>query len=258
VSCMPEQERYNISPQPFRALIASSSLITATLFVAGFSYRWSYYYNFGVPQIVYGLSPQSFFIAAMEMIREPVNLFHTIPCILAVLIGLELALALGQKSIRLLSIVLPSRIVQLFKASSFDSSLAADCARGATLLFTVFALASNIGYSHYLSAAMDTIDNSVPLATAVLSKSDNESTTGLGCGTGFNEKISVIGDMKRLRQVMEINATCSLPSTGRWRLLYRDVNTAYIFSSMNELAPKGSRPLTIILPSSSIQGIILE
>ena len=34
--------------QPFGALIAPSTLVVAVLYLAGFSYRWSYYYNFGL------------------------------------------------------------------------------------------------------------------------------------------------------------------------------------------------------------------
>jgi hypothetical protein len=92
----------------------------------------------------------------------------------------------------------------------------------------------------------------------VLSDSKNALVTGLGCGTGFSESTNVIGDMKRMRQVMEMNGTCSLPSAGNWRLLYRDVNSAYFFASMNENSHEGSRPFTIILPASNIQAILLE
>jgi len=38
--------------QPFSALIKASSLIVAVLYLAGFSFRWGYYYNFGVQHLV--------------------------------------------------------------------------------------------------------------------------------------------------------------------------------------------------------------
>jgi hypothetical protein len=41
--------------QPFKALIAASSIIVAVLYLAGFSYHWSYYYNFGVHHLFFGL-----------------------------------------------------------------------------------------------------------------------------------------------------------------------------------------------------------
>ena len=35
-------------PAPFTSLLAAGSLVFAVLLVAGFSYRWTSYYNFGL------------------------------------------------------------------------------------------------------------------------------------------------------------------------------------------------------------------
>ena len=37
-------------PTPFKALLAGWSLIVVVLSVAGYSFRWNYYYNFGLPE----------------------------------------------------------------------------------------------------------------------------------------------------------------------------------------------------------------
>jgi len=63
--------------QPFSALNKASSLIVAILYLAGFSFRWGYYYNFGVQHLVLNLSFQSILTASMEMIRLPRNLLMT-------------------------------------------------------------------------------------------------------------------------------------------------------------------------------------
>ena len=242
--------------QPFSSLIAVSSLLTAALFVAGFSYRWSYYYNFGVSQIVYGLTLQSFLIAATEMIREPASLSYTVPLLILAVVILELFLAV----IRILFLrILPhlSRKVSTFLLSSrFDYALAADCARGATLLFTIYALASSIGYSHFLTAIEDSPYNPLPLATTMLSSSSEVSF--LRCGAGFNEKSALIGDLKGFRDKMLTNITCSSQSTGSWRLLHRDSDFVYLFRSLKQNSLSGSKPLTIVLPSSSVQGVLLN
>jgi hypothetical protein len=60
--------------QPFGALISVSSLLAALLYVAGFAYRWAYYYNFGVQHVVFKLGVQSFLVTAIELIRTPHNL----------------------------------------------------------------------------------------------------------------------------------------------------------------------------------------
>src|SRR5262245_3249004 len=56
---------------PFGALLAASSLVAAILYVAGFAYRWSYYYNFGVQHIVYELGFQAVLMTAIELVRTP-------------------------------------------------------------------------------------------------------------------------------------------------------------------------------------------
>jgi hypothetical protein len=255
---MPRDSQEQQKPQPFASLIAASSLITAALFVAGFSYRWSFYYNFGVPQIVYGLSLQSFLIAAIEMIREPLSLIHTIFILLLVTLSLEVLFVLLIKISRHLATCIPKGLANLLYSPPFDFALAADCTRGAALLLAIFALASSIGYSHFLTAVEDSPNNSVPLVTAILSQAESGKGGSLGCGTGFSDTTAVIGDLKGFREKMETNSTCNLQSTGRWRLLYRDLDYTYLYASLNQNSLRGSRPLTLVLPSSSIQGILLQ
>ena len=72
--------------QPFSALIKASSLIVAVLYLAGFSYRWGYYYNFGVQHLVFNLSFQSILTASMEMIRLPRNLLITTVSLVGILL----------------------------------------------------------------------------------------------------------------------------------------------------------------------------
>src|SRR5690349_15050108 len=58
---------------PFGMLLGSSSLILAILFVAGFSYRWSYYYNFGLRYLALQVPVQSTVIGAIDLVRTPAN-----------------------------------------------------------------------------------------------------------------------------------------------------------------------------------------
>ena len=242
--------------KPFSSLIAISSLLTAALFVAGFSYKWSYYFNFGVPQIIYELNLQSFLMAAIEMIREPQSLIYTVPLLVLAVISLELLLVVTRIAFMRLFQYVPRKVSAFFVSSRFDYVLAADCARGATLLFAIYALASSIGYSHFLTAIEDSRYNPVPLVTAVLSSSGEVSH--LGCGKGFNENTAVIGGLKAYRDKMLGNITCNSQSTGSWRLLHRDSNFIYLYQSLDPNTFSGSKPLTIVLPSSSVEGVLLQ
>ena len=56
------------NPNPFAALIGVLSLIVALLYVAGFAYRWSYYYNFGVQHLVFKLNAQTFLVTAFVLV----------------------------------------------------------------------------------------------------------------------------------------------------------------------------------------------
>src|SRR5260370_27211087 len=89
---MQESQATSGKSQPFGALIAASSLIVAVLYLAGFSFRWSYYYNFGVQHLVFGLSFQSILTASMEMIKLPANLLITTVSLIATLLIVNLVI----------------------------------------------------------------------------------------------------------------------------------------------------------------------
>src|SRR5215831_11408945 len=87
--------------KPFSALISISSLLIGILYVAGFAYRWSYYYNFGVQHVVFTLSVQSFLVTSFELIRTPSNVLAFFVFVILPFIAFNLALsalvALGRK-----------------------------------------------------------------------------------------------------------------------------------------------------------------
>src|SRR5579871_1890846 len=69
-------------PAPFASLLAASSLVFAVLLVAGFSYRWTYYYNFGLKDLALAIPVQSVLLGALELIRTPSDALFTI-CVVA-------------------------------------------------------------------------------------------------------------------------------------------------------------------------------
>ncbi len=83
---------------PFGALLGVSALIAALLSVAGFTCRWSYYYNFGVQHLVFTLNFQSFLITAIELIRRPENLCLSLLALLLPLIVVNLLLRMLHRA----------------------------------------------------------------------------------------------------------------------------------------------------------------
>ena len=55
---------------PFGSVLTGPALVTAVLFVAGFSYEWAFYYNFGLEHIARQLPTLSTAIAAFEVVRD--------------------------------------------------------------------------------------------------------------------------------------------------------------------------------------------
>ena len=76
----------------FGALIGAASIVVAVLFVAGFSYRWSYYYNFGLNHLLFGFSVDSVLASAIELIRKPANAAFTIGIVVASLVVVRVVL----------------------------------------------------------------------------------------------------------------------------------------------------------------------
>src|SRR5215831_10946089 len=77
---------------PFKALIAAWSLMFVVLSVAGYSYRWNYYYNFGLQSLVFGAPLDSLPVYAIEIVRNPAAIVHLIALGLIYLLPFQLLL----------------------------------------------------------------------------------------------------------------------------------------------------------------------
>lgn len=60
-------------PAPFEALLSGWSLIVIVISVAGYSFRWNYYYNFGLQSLVLSAPLESLPVYAIEIVRIPPN-----------------------------------------------------------------------------------------------------------------------------------------------------------------------------------------
>jgi hypothetical protein len=95
-----KREETSEGTQPFKALLAASSLISALLYLAGFAFRWSYYYNFGVPHLIFSLSLQAILTSSMEMIKQPKNLLLTVACLGGSLVLVDLLIRMSATQLK--------------------------------------------------------------------------------------------------------------------------------------------------------------
>ena len=58
-------------PAPFKALFLGWSLIVIVISVSGYSFRWNYYYNFGLQGLVLSAPLESLPVYAIEIARNP-------------------------------------------------------------------------------------------------------------------------------------------------------------------------------------------
>lgn len=244
------------SSQPFRALIAASSIVVAILYLAGFAFRWAYYYNFGVQYLVFNFSVQSFLITSMEMIRQPENLATTVLVLGGTILSLNALISVVRRLGDSKRLGKTSKLLAAAaRALGLGTPLVVDSVRALVILYVVYMLSSQMGYRQFQHVVVNSRENTLPVVTAVIEGGENEALP-LACGKELKEFPNVIGDAMRIRQIQENGRTCTLESVA-WRLLYRDEKSIYLFASQADRKPEG-RPLTIVLPNTEKTVLVME
>jgi hypothetical protein len=240
--------------EPFGALIKASSLVAAVLYLAGFSFRWSYYYNFGVQHLAFNLSFQSILTASMEMIRLPKNLLITTVSLAGTLLLVNLVIAAIQRAGRSdRPGLLRKAAAVVAKTLGMENPLVTDSLRAVVIFYLVYMLSSQMGYAQFRKHVVNSRENTLPVVTAVI-QGDANQDVALACGKEWKGLPNLIGDAKLIRNIQDYHRTCSLQGTV-WRLLYRDEKSIYLFAS--EAQEKG-RPLTIVLPNTEKTFLVME
>ena len=244
---------------PFGALLGVSALIAALLYVAGFTCRWSYYYNFGIQHLVFSLNFQSFLITAIELIRLPKNFFITLIALLFPLIVINGLLRMlhhfaqkGNSSGRLQKTA--KGIISLL---ALDSPLVIDAIRAVVLFYMTFMLSAQIGYARYQEHIVNDINNPLPAVSLVFEGREDSKDFTLQCGADSDASVHVIGDIKKINTIRDAYRTCNSPDI-TWRLLYRDSDAIYLFASRPAGMQQGKRPLTLIVPNDGHTFLVME
>ncbi len=238
--------------QPFKALLASSSLIVALLYLAGFAFRWSYYYNFGVPHLAFNLNLQAILTVSMEMIKRPLNLAVTGLFLGGSLVVVNLLTSAARRIARwqnpgklLKPLAIAARIV------GAENPLVTDCVRAFVVFYVVYMLSSQMGYMQFRKHIVNSKENTLPVVTAIV---QGDQDLALACGKEWKASTNFIGNGKLAQEIQEYHRNCTSETTV-WRLLYRDDKSIYLFAS--EAEAKG-RPLTIVLPNTDKVILVME
>jgi hypothetical protein len=239
---------------PFSALISVSTLLAALLYVAGFSYRWSYYYNFGVQHVVYKLNFQSFLITAIELIRTPRNLMLFLAYIVVPVFILNLILGILRTTAKYDKTV-GKIIASSMRVVGLESQLGVDLLRAAIIVYSIYIFSSRLGYESFKAHVVNSYDNPLPAVTVVINDKGHE--LALSCGAKSKYGFQLIGDAKKIRIIQDAFRTCSSDAI-TWRLLYRDSDSIFLFASEPAEMAKGKRPLTLIVPNSNNVFLIME
>lgn len=243
---------------PFGALVGVSTIIVAILYLAGFSYKWAYYYNFGVQHLVLQQSFQAFLITSMELIRVPTNLLITLVCVWLPLILLNALISFVGRLEYQSPKTYKGKVVRiLINAFGLDTDLGVDILRALVIVYTSFMVSSQLGYMAFRSHIVDSITNPLPAVTLIMDRKPEESELPLTCGASGEKHAPLIGDEKTLRTIQNAFRTCN-DKGHTWRLLYRDDKAIYVFASRAPELIRNGRPLTLVVPNDGKTYLVME
>jgi hypothetical protein len=246
---MAEPEAAKERVAPFASLLAVSSLVLALLLVAGFSYRWTYFYNFGLRDLALQAPTQSIAISALELIRTPRDALFTLAVVVLPFLTLNALLTF-----------LPRLLPQASSLLGFENRLVADALRAVVLIYSAFWAGSQSGWAKFSSHVVENAGNTLPTVTAVLNPGSPESALSFACkpsdftaaGAAQVAVPAVIGSPAAVRELRD-GLACNTPNTRSWRMVYRDEKFIYLFATGGGAV----RPLTIVLPNNDKLVLVL-
>lgn len=251
-------ESTRVATGPFKALIAGWSLAVVVLAVAGFSLRWTYYYNFGLYSLVLDAPLERLPVYAIEILRSRESLAdlawlattRLLPFHIA-LMALALARQSTYRGLRVAA-ELTARITAL------DKALVVDTITAGIIITIAFVAGGNAGYRTYNANVVEGTSR-LPRVTVIALADDAAAQLPITCDLArLTERTSptkrpFIGD-PHMVDLMSGGAGCS-SETRRWRLLLRDDEHIYLFATVSDI---GRRPETLVLPTSDKVAILLQ
>jgi hypothetical protein len=233
------------------------ALISAALFVAGFSYEWAFYYNFGVEHLARQLPALSTAIAAFEVVRNPWDalgalLYVCVP--LLAFAGILRAIAWGQQSVRREIRAVADGFARVMRTGD---GLIRDAIFALLLVYGAAIAGSSAGTHAYQALAIEN-QRQLPRVTAIFTDGQQPIVCGQHQGLAIptaekSQLPSVIGEPAAVYDLRGGGA-CDLAGHRSWRLLYRDERFVYLFQTV--LSTEAGRPITLVIPNDHLTLIL--
>ena len=249
------------SPAPFSALLASGSVVVAVLLVAGFSYRWAYYYNFGLQDLAIGAPVQSIAMSALELVRRPDDALATFLIVAVPMVVFGAAVGAGRAFLARRQSSSGSGLLRKGIAGLLETPLIIDVARATLLMYAAYWAGSSAGVHKFKEHAVESASNALPRVTLPIAANPPSPGAPFGCRpvdwqqpqTPVQAQATVVGSAGPLVALSE-GLSCNVPGQRSWRLLHRDEHFIYVFATGLGVA----RPTTLVIPQSDARFIVLN
>jgi len=235
-------------PAPFKALLSGWSLIVVVLSVAGYSFRWNYYYNFGLQSLVLSAPLESLPVYAIEIARNPRFFIDLFQLGLMYLLPYQFTLLALRRACDVQNERIRTTTRFIVHTLALDNPLLVDGLLALLILIVAFRAGGEAGYRTYLTNAAESTSR-LPKVTAIARADSN--LPFIGCDTSTFKKSDpsmtprFVGEPSVIDSLTAGKACTS--EQWSWRLLLRDEKFVYLFATVKD--PK-ERPETLVLPNS--------
>jgi hypothetical protein len=243
---------------PFKALIAGWSLIVVILSVAGYSYRWNYYYNFGLQSLVLAAPLENLPAYAIEILRNRRFLIDLLRLGLIYLLPFHVVVLTLNRAREIRNARVRQAVQLVARVLALDNRLVLDAATAGLLILVAFRAGGDAGYRSYLINVVESTSN-LAKVTAIGRPDSTESLLPIACDTrtikdeGSLRPPPFLGDPDVVSSLIAGRA-CST-ETWSWRLLLRDEKYVYVFATVQDST---QRPQTLVLPHSEALTLVFQ
>lgn len=235
-------------PAPFKALLSGWSLIVIVISVAGYSFRWNYYYNFGLQSLVLSAPLESLPVYAIEIARNSRFFVDLLQLGLVYLLPYQLFLLALRSACDVQNERIRTTARFFVHSLGLNNPLLIDAMLALLILIVAFRAGGEAGYRAYLTNAAEGTSR-LPKVTAIARSDSN--LPFIGCDPSTFKKNDpsstprFIGESNVIDSLTAGKACTS--DQWSWRLLLRDEKFVYVFATVKD--PK-ERPETLILSNS--------
>jgi hypothetical protein len=244
---------------PFGSALTGPALVAAILYVAGFSYEWAFYYNFGLEHIARQLPNLSTAIAAFEVVRNVSDALYSAALLIVPQMLLGAISCFGKTFSRSNSALIRPLAAIVAGGLNAGNGLVRIVLSAFLLIYASAYAGSWAGVHAYRTLAIEA-DHSLPRVTLFFTNGDLPITCEQHVrlappSTDAKKPDAVIGSHFPLTELRGGRA-CNLPGQSSWRLLYRDDKFVYLFQTLQ--STDAGRPLTLVVPVSEKLILILN